>query len=527
MKSNRLALHPPFLIAAYPVIALCAKNADRLTLSEMLRPLGAALLCAALFMGLAQLAFRNRAKSGVYGSLLVIIFYSFVGLRSVVQKMIPALTTTNVYQRPASVATLALCICIGAAAFFVMKRTKRDLNTLTQYLSILVAILLVFPLISLAQSMSAKSSLSKGMSRWDTEIARTCKSSPGICAAKPAPDIYYIILDMYARPDVQKSSFGYDDTAFTHYLAGKGFYLAKDSHSNYPFTQWSLVSSLNSDYLTELDKYAEIDSVENLNYMIRDNRIARQLKSLGYQFVLMSSGWEVSANSDVADLVLPKDTIKITEMERVLIKKSILDIWWRDSVPYLRPYVTNCFEDLAELPKIKGPKFTFAHFVCPHEPWLFDREGDEPTDPATPERPTAWRKNYTDQVGFVNAMTERLVDRILATSKTPPIIIIQGDHGAYEPEFYTRWWTSEAKSLSNDEIAEGHRPRVSILNAYYFPGNARKALYPSISPVNTFRVLLNEYFGYHLKLLGDVSYIPKRGQCRNEMSPKDLRMHKF
>ena len=179
-------------------------------------------------------------------------------------------------------------------------------------------------------------------------------------------------------------------------------------------------------------------------------------------------------------------------------------------MPYLRPYVTKCFADLANVPKIKGPKFVFAHFVCPHEPWLFDRNGNEPSDPAAPERPAAWRKSYTNQVHYTNTMVERVVDKILSDSETPPIIIIQGDHGAFEPEFYTRWWTSSAARIPNDEITEGFAPRMCILNAYYFPGAGRKALYPGISPVNTFRIGPDHYFGADMASEGPLLH-PQEG----------------
>jgi hypothetical protein len=67
------------------------------------------------------------------------------------------------------------------------------------------------------------------------------------------------------------------------------------------------------------------------------------------------------------------------------------------------------------------------------------------------------------------------------------VIVIQGDHGA------------PAGLISDDK----HMP---ILNAYYLPGADPSALYANISPVNTFRVIFNQYFGGHYPMLADVSY---------------------
>ena len=64
-------------------------------------------------------------------------------------------------------------------------------------------------------------------------------------------------------------------------------------------------------------------------------------------------------------------------------------------------------------------------------------------------------------------------------------IILQGDHGQLWPD--------------------QHAAQMKILNAYYLPKGS-EVLYPSISPVNTFRVVFNEYLGGNFPLLEDVSY---------------------
>jgi hypothetical protein len=48
--------------------------------------------------------------------------------------------------------------------------------------------------------------------------------------------------------------------------------------------------------------------------------------------------------------------------------------------------------------------------------------------------------------------------------------------------------------------------RTSILNAYYLPNGGSQDLYPTISPVNSFRIVLNTYFGTNLELLPSETY---------------------
>jgi hypothetical protein len=95
---------------------------------------------------------------------------------------------------------------------------------------------------------------------------------------------------------------------------------------------------------------------------------------------------------------------------------------------------------------------------------------------------------------FINQRILPIVKNILAQSKTPPIIVIQGDHGA---------------------VLDNMQRRMSNLNVYYLPGGGDQLLYDGITPVNTFRVILKHYFGLDLPLLEDVSYYSKYDEPYN------------
>jgi hypothetical protein len=78
-----------------------------------------------------------------------------------------------------------------------------------------------------------------------------------------------------------------------------------------------------------------------------------------------------------------------------------------------------------------------------------------------------------------------ILNQIISQSEIKPIIIIQGDHG---------FWGDADK-------------RLPILNAYYLPEkDVSGLLYPTITPVNSFRVILNTYFNGQFELLPDKIY---------------------
>jgi len=64
---------------------------------------------------------------------------------------------------------------------------------------------------------------------------------------------------------------------------------------------------------------------------------------------------------------------------------------------------------------------------------------------------------------------------------------------------------------------------MRILNAYRFPGDNKSTLYPTITPVNSFRVLFNDYFGAGLPLLKDQSWcspVRVRPYSWSDVTPK-------
>src|SRR5262249_55628409 len=151
------------------------------------------------------------------------------------------------------------------------------------------------------------------------------------------------------------------------------------------------------------------------------------------------------------------------------------------------------------------PNFVFAHILSPHPPFIFAADGTPaPISKATrrvmlandiggtseADREIVARA-YREQVQFVTPRVPQAIATILARSSTPPIIVLQSDHGS-------------------DMLLDWSRPspmgaweRTAILNAYYVPPGIRAKLYPRISPVNTFRVLFGYYFTGRYDLLPD------------------------
>lgn len=326
---------------------------------------------------------------------------------------------------------------------------------------------------------------------------------------KNKPDVYYILLDTYARSDRIKTELGYDNTDFIKQLEGVGFYVANCSRSNYNNTHNSIVSSLNMSYLPELyAEGAERDiSIPDIWMLIKPSAVRRNFETLGYKIVAFDSGFEWTRIDD-ADLYLQRGKEAygvqfINPFEQMLMDstplKIISDYQGKASFDkYLsgtHPQANFIGQEefiLDQLPKlaaIDDPTFTFAHIDIPHPPYVFSLDGYL-TDPGYWSVPVKgavdedhFRSGYIHAIEYIDARILEIVREILSNSEIPPIIILQGDHG----------------------YGEGNN--FPILNAYYLPGVPPGKLYPTLSPINSFRLIFNELFGGQYEILPDESFL--------------------
>jgi hypothetical protein len=330
------------------------------------------------------------------------------------------------------------------------------------------------------------------------------------------PNIYFIVLDGYARADVLSELYEFDNAPFISYLEQKGFYVASRSYSNYCQTYLSLAATLNLSYLNELaDQLGpQSNSRGPLVQMIRHSRVIQLLKSRGYSLVSFESGY---TGTEIRDSDLYIDFMRSpSEFQNVLINITPLPLLLK-LVPNISPYtiqrnrILGAFRRLSNFSFKKAPFFILAHIMAPHPPFVFGKGGEEIDPPyfySTRDGSylhgneevsiQSYIMSYRDQLSFVNEKIKVAIDSILATSPAP-IIILQGDHG---PRALTDFENPTA--TYNKEV-------MAILNAIYLPGGDYRDFYPDISPINSFIILMNHILGTNMKLLEDKSYFSTWG----------------
>jgi len=312
------------------------------------------------------------------------------------------------------------------------------------------------------------------------------------------------VLDGYPRQDVLLDEFGYDNTGFLAALGERGFYVARCSQANYSFTQPSMAATLTMTYLGEEgDLNTVAASEDQLTGMIENSIVQNTVEKLGYTTVIFDTGYKWLTWSDSDIFYTPfsnrdkrfKHT-RLNEFEVLLLKTTAAKLLiervdlqgWISLGPreIHQNRILYDFEQLTQIPRaVPKPIFVYAHITSPHPPYIFGSEGELLTNDPKNEL-----QGYADQVAAINTLTLAAVDAILTQSSRPPVIILQSDHGASID--YERYGIDLVKKLG-------------ILNAYHLPGVDPGELYPSISPVNTFRLVFSTYFGADYQLLEDLS----------------------
>lgn len=485
---RRFAIHP-LLFAVYPVLFLVAQNLqEQVTLSTAAVPIATAVIAAGLVFLVLGSLLRSAGRAAALTSVYVFLFFSFGHLAPV----LPGGKTLLV---------IAWVVAALGATIWVV-RASGDLPGATMTLNVISAALVIMNLVPIATYRGAEPEdpAAPGQAR------RLQLPEPGPVSDDAKRDIYYLIFDRYASGSVLDELYGFDNSDFLRSLERRGFYVA-ESAGNHQRTAHSLASSLNMTYLNYLeDRYPDSGDYGPLYRMLKNFKVGAFLRSLGYTHHHVGSWWNPTQSVPSADVNHLYDRA-ISEFSGVLLDSTlwvalldVLDLG--DEGRTHRERVDYQFETIAEIARDPDPTFTFAHFLVPHPPYVFNRDGSAAT-----ERDLAARteqESYLEQLMYTNDRIEALVDQLLRGSDDEdPIVVIQSDEGPH-PQRFRRlkdafdWWEA-----TDDELRE----KVLILNAYYLPGDHDDELYEAISPVNTFRLIFNEYFGTRMRLLEDRTFI--------------------
>ena len=472
-----------FIFASYPILTLLVSNISEVGPSAATRSLAVSLIAAMMLVLIFQLILRDWKRAALISTIILILFYSY----GHVYILLKGINIDGLYLfRHRTL--IPIWLGLGFFSIWQILRKSIDPSAVTYILNVVGVSLFIFSLFQLT-SFFLRSRIS---------MAEADKNATALDlnVGNEPPDIYYIILDGYGRSDVLKNEYGYDNSDFLNALRALGFYVANCSQSNYAQTQLSLTSSLNFNYVDALsDRYIPgMDDRTGLDAFIKHSVVRESLEASGYTTVAFATGFIGTELTDANYFLGPQQTQgQLNEFEYLLVQTTFArliqdrnSLTAEDSGSELfRERTLFILDKLDKLSYIKGPKFVFVHLVIPHPPYVFGPTGG-PVQPSAvgTTRSEQDGLHYRDQAIYISSRMMEIVPKIIANSTRPPVIVIQGDHGP--------------------TIPSGPQQRMRNLSVYYLPG-VDAPLYSTITPVNTFRMIFNTYFGQNLPLLEDVS----------------------
>ena len=377
------------------------------------------------------------------------------------------------------------------------KRSPTRLKKTSVYLNLLMIFFVLIEIFSLGINYRKYSS-HKNLIYPQKEICSNFSAG----ADSTRPDIYFLVFDAYTNNTTLKQVWNFNNDSFRNFLREKGFYTAELSRSNYNFTPYSISSTFNMNYLPQ--KFGSIGTIPSL--MLRgvnsmtDNETFCILKKLGYDIRFLAP-----FNSTIEDIGLFKEFNDFGEKQlynQTFPIRAQRDIGWnfikRPKTPEDDPAYKNFVQRATDIQTTidsvkssafsaaKSNKFIYAHLMITHQPHLFDSSGNLRKGKDLVKQDNLF-DTYTDQIKYANKIITDLVTHIQTHNKKNTIIIIEGDHGF-------RDFPGNKKDL-----------QFPNLYAVYFPRQDYFELNQKMTPVNTFRIVFNHYFGQNLPLLKDSS----------------------
>jgi hypothetical protein len=345
----------------------------------------------------------------------------------------------------------------------------KNMSKLNQFFNVIV--------ISLLISNSGWILFTLGNSFLLTEAKQTHLTIP----QKPykTPNIYYLIFDEMANPETMKIFYNTDTSGFVNTLEEMGFFVAKNSHSVSIASQVAIGSTLSLGYEPASFAYSGVETA-----------LSKVVKALGYQYIHVGTSYEMAPIVDFLmynefadtnyNFKLNGPPSVVSEAVGYLMKMG--ETTALKTLPFLIDYsvrhknnILGAFDYVQNtIPQINSQKFVFAHFLTPHKPFLFYKQPKK-LDPTQGKH----KENaYIGQYVYVTEEIIKTVRSILEKENTPPIIILQSDHGL----------RSSPESLR-------------IFNAIYIPEDMKIELSHDITPLDTIKIVLEEYIGLDLNVV--------------------------
>lgn len=471
--NHKIIVHP-ILFSFLPILFLFQHNTNEVPLFDILIPLGLSII-PAIILWIPLKIFFGYTKSSIITSYALLVFVIFGNLHNVLlshpEEILQILGKTSI------LGTILVTSNIIFAIFIIKRKTIPNITNPLNVMSITIVGFLVVSSLGYYIMNPIDENLVNYFDEIDIQTPQSDYK----------PDVYVFVLDEFSGKKILKLDFNYDLQPFENKLVEREF-IVPTSFSNYPNTEFSVPSLMNMMYLDKLVIGMENDSrdFQATQEILKINNVMKIFKANDYDIITFFGGMHNSYDTQLVDKKLCafggfnpdlKKNFVLTYMPVSYFNEVLLENQSREKLECVfKTFEDNAFEDNSK------SKFVFAHLRLPHEPFVYDENGNimQNKDPYD-------KSAYLSQLKFTETKMLELIDTIQSHSPDAAIIIFS-DHG-YRAEI--NW--------ENPKMIDYMRG-FNTITSFYFPMSYDEV--PSeISSVNIFRIFFNSYFNADFKIL--------------------------
>ncbi len=494
-------------IAVLPILAACAwpfvqfYNHNRAETDDwptLLVGFALASCAAGVLYGLLRLLFPSTERSRHANLLLVLflLFFNYNAFDILLRDILEFPKDEHGFIKVRYVLLLwAFCTLLVGGLAWWLARGRRAWIALTT-------------VVSVALVMSGVQLVAGLISQQPTREASMATATAGGKDLVHRPNVYFFLLDTYARRDSLVELGGFDNRPFLAAMAERGFFVSPNSYANYPKTFLSLGSTFAMEYLAAPGEGTVAPKTSYHVLLSGNNGTVRRFKDNGYRFVTAARsttyciGYEdicVRGDRDFGLITIGELEINLLQMTPLL---AILKRYPPDLVKFEDIFPETVKASI--LRDIYGPKastsrptFYFYHNVAAHGSQyelgcdtfsLYDR----------PREAFHKMEAIPAYLKTIECLNDKILDLTDTIVERDPdaVIIVQSDHGVA----LEAWEEFEEWSERDFEL------RFGVLNLMRLPGDCPDSIYPTISPVNTFRLVFACLADEPATFLPDESY---------------------
>ena len=457
------------IAAVFTELLLYFQNIEEVAFIEVLPVLFCFIVLGLLLFGLIMLIMRKPEKASIITifAIMVIINYTFI------EEGIQSIVSTLKYWH---IVPILLVLFIFLSILFCKKVPDEICKILLLTILITFSSMLIINFFASIPTINAKSRAKQNNNQY-FERREENKN-------EELPNIYYLLFDEYSSYDFMLKYYNYDNGAFLDKLKNQGFSISYNSHNESVSTVTVTANLMNLEYIVN-DSWPAYEKDEAR----KNGKLYEILLNHGYRLFSLTDSYGLPV-IDQQHETSKAMTVSGETLGDIIIQKSIFYPFITVNRQGLQSTIENIKSFIC---KEEKNRFLIVHLELPHQPFIYDRDGN-----IIENVNTDWKNKqyYLNQYIYATKVMEDLVNCIIKHD-SKSVIILQSDHSARastDPDIFKKVFTME--------------DMTNCFNCVYYMGEPIEI--EGLSGINTERLVLEKLLGEELPQI-DVPILKENG----------------